>query len=66
MVHQYQKSSPDTGPFDNTSSNHLIALALSRKRGWHEKMVDEHKRKASKGEQISISKYLVDVVESNF
>ena len=40
--------------------------ALSRKRGWHEKMVDEHKRKASKGEQISISKYLVDVVESNF
>jgi len=31
--------------------------ALSRKRGWHEKMVDEHKRKASKGEQISISKY---------
>lgn len=28
--------------------------ALSRKRGWHEKMVDEHKRKASKGEQISI------------
>jgi len=32
--------------------------ALSRKRGWHEKMVDEHKRKASKGEQISIKKYL--------
>ena len=61
MVHQYQKSSPDTGPFDNTSSNHLIAfnacLAF---------VVDEHKRKASKGEQISISKYLVDVVESNF
>ena len=81
MVHQYQKSSPDTGPFDNTSSNHLIALdgdgvlgmsnlvaipmrgaagdtALSRKRGWHEKMVDEHKRKASKGEQISMRNYL--------
>lgn len=32
--------------------------ALSRKRGWHEKMVDEHKRKASKGEQISIRNYL--------
>ncbi|OUS41748.1 hypothetical protein BE221DRAFT_64854 [Ostreococcus tauri] len=32
--------------------------ALSRKRGWHEKMIDEHKRKASKGEQISIRKYL--------
>jgi len=32
--------------------------ALTRKRGWHEKMVDEHKRKASKGEQISIRKYL--------
>jgi len=32
--------------------------ALTRKRGWHEKMVDEHKRKASKGEQISIKKYL--------
>ncbi len=28
--------------------------ALRRKRGWHEKMVDEHKRKARKGEQISI------------
>ena len=28
--------------------------ALSRKRGWREKMVDERKRKASKGEQISI------------
>ena len=28
MVHQYQKSSPDTGPFDNTSSNHLIALEI--------------------------------------
>ena len=32
--------------------------ALSRKRGWHEKMIDEHKRKASKGEQISIRNYL--------
>jgi len=32
--------------------------ALTRKRDWHEKMVDEHKRKASKGEQISIKKYL--------
>ena len=32
--------------------------ALTRKRGWHEKMVDEHKRKASKGEQISIRNYL--------
>ena len=32
--------------------------ALTRKRGWHEKMVDERKRKASKGEQISIKKYL--------
>jgi len=32
--------------------------ALTRKRGWHDKMVDEHKRKASKGEQISIKKYL--------
>ena len=32
--------------------------ALSRKRGCHEKMVDEHKRKASKGEQISIRNYL--------
>ena len=32
--------------------------ALSRKRGWHEKMVDEHKRKASKGAQISIRNYL--------
>jgi len=32
--------------------------ALSRKRGWHEKMVDERKRKASKGEQISIRNYL--------
>ena len=31
--------------------------ALSRKRGWHEKMVDEHTRKASKGEQTSIRKY---------
>ena len=28
--------------------------ALSRKRGWHEKMVDEHKHKARKGEKISI------------
>ena len=64
MVHQYQKSSPDTGPFDNTN---LVAIpmrgaagdtASSRKRGWHEKMVDEHKRKASKGEQISIRNYL--------
>ncbi|XP_022840320.1 unnamed product, partial [Ostreococcus tauri] len=33
--------------------------ALSRKRGWHEKMIDEHKRKASKGEQISIRNYLL-------
>ena len=32
--------------------------ALTRKRDWHEKMVDEHKRKASKGEQISIRNYL--------
>jgi len=32
--------------------------ALSRKRDWHEKMVDEHKLKASKGEQISIRNYL--------
>jgi hypothetical protein len=32
--------------------------ALSRKRGWHEKMVDEHKRKARKSEQISIRNYL--------
>ena len=32
--------------------------ALSRKRGWHEKMVDEHKRKARKDEQISIRNYL--------
>ena len=28
--------------------------ALTRKRDWHEKMVDEHKRKASKGEQIAL------------
>ena len=33
--------------------------ALTRKRGWHEKVVDKkHKRKASKGEQISIRNYL--------
>jgi len=32
--------------------------ALSRKRGWHEKMVDEHKRKARKSEQISSRNYL--------
>ena len=28
--------------------------ALSRKRGWHEKMVDEHKRKASKGSKLAL------------
>jgi len=32
--------------------------ALTRKRGWHEKMVDGKQRKASKGEQISIRNYL--------
>jgi hypothetical protein len=32
--------------------------ALTRKRGWDEKMFDERKRKASKGEQISIRNYL--------
>ena len=32
--------------------------ALTRKRGRHEKMVDEHKRKARKSEQISSRNYL--------
>jgi hypothetical protein len=41
---------PTTGAARDTAS--------SRKRGCHEKMVDEHKRKASKGEQISTRNYL--------
>ena len=41
---------PTTGAARDTAS--------SRKRGCNEKMVDEHKRKASKGEQISTRNYL--------
>jgi len=49
-----------------TGMSNLVAIpmrgaardtSLSRKRGWYEKAVERHTRKASKGEQISSSKY---------